>query len=103
MKYNHRPTYDLFKKFGIDNGFEYVFFQGWLYVICYGGTAFAIECEPEQVEKLMRPLLRLGEYDIIRHCNKNGWSVFDYYTWKVVPGIMKIYSYDENHNLTIVQ
>lgn len=85
-------------KFGNEEGvqFDASFYDGWLIAICYGGTAFAIRAENQQdADQKLEPLMKLNEYDVIRHCNKtDGWYVFNYHSWELVEGITRIDVYD---------
>lgn len=84
--------------FGESNGFEARHYDGWLTIICGGGTGFAIKAnDAEEVKKLLEPITYASEYNVIRHCNKTkDWWIFDYYGWKLVPGIQRIHCFDSD-------
>ena len=86
------PTF----QFGEGGGFQAQFYNGWLTAICGGGTGFAIKAKNlEEAVNLLQPLMNLEEYDVIRHCNKTkDWWKFDYYEWRLIPGVARIHCYD---------
>lgn len=59
----------------------YGYQDGYLKLCCFGGTAYKIKCEEEDVEKLIEPVKNnMQEGDVVQYCLKGGWEYWDYYT-----------------------
>lgn len=97
-----RETEDcVYAKFGEHNSFSAYIYEGWLLLICGGGTGFCKKTKEPYV--VLPDMANMSEYDVIRYCNKHNFLVFNYYDFTASPGPEIIYHYDENKKLTIIQ
>ena len=73
------PAKSTWKNFGSPcNGFKYFYSDGYLFVICWGGTAYAKKCNRVDVDKIMSVIINAeSEKEVNKVCGYGQWEYFN--------------------------
>ena len=68
--------------FGKNKDFTAFYKEGWLAIICGGGTGYAEKASSiEQAKVMLKPFKGATEEQVIKNCIV--WEIFNYYTYKI--------------------
>lgn len=82
--------------FGSDNSFLAKYKEGYLCIICYGGTGFAIKVDEALTEEKLKLIMSFDEKNVMIYCRRKGWDFYDYYD-------EKLFNYNEKDEYVFVK
>lgn len=70
----------LIRRFGKDESFYAAVMEGYLCVICWGGTAYAKKTNKKHIsDDMIKDILYANEREVIDYCKINNWFLYNYY------------------------